>query len=115
MILMIFVISLGTRSSPLTRNVANALTGSAALDFVEDVPDVIAICVRHSAVVVYDGSIRGTKVAGRPGELKARKPSVLGADAKDRAQTRSPCRVAAGKRISTTKTQSAQRIIKTGP
>jgi hypothetical protein len=60
---MSFVISSGTRSSPLTRRVANALTASVARDLVVDVSDVLAIFIRQPTVVVYNGSIRSTKVA----------------------------------------------------
>lgn len=53
-----FVISSGTRLSPEIRKVANVRS-----NFIEDIPDGLAVDIRHHTVIVYYNAVGGSYVA----------------------------------------------------
>src|SRR5207302_2748501 len=55
------VISSGSSASPAKRRVANALV--AFSDFVVDVAEDIAVLIRDHAIIIYDNTLRRTKIA----------------------------------------------------
>src|ERR1700751_5306862 len=71
-------ISSGSSASPAKRNVANALIPLS--DFVVDVAEDIAVLIRDRTIIIYDNTIRRTKIA-RGFEFMNRISELLACDA----------------------------------